>query len=401
MLKITYKSGRGAMQINLESLLPCSKADFRRLLDTVNMSDQIDDHAGTLYRYIAEQTDILKKYRDTLNAGREKKALAKVNAEIKKYLGLADMLTREYNTPEITDADAKITLKAATVYALRMDEHNKPVAREFSGWTFQKSGFTFEVYREGGKHPIYVILLEGTGLKIADAEKRSEIIVSITPHLLDLLNKQPEKITTARDSFRRHMIEAGFIEAEQENENRNENNDKTNNKDQEENTMKKTNTNNYFAGVKTLEELRTVYKNLLKVNHPDNGGAVEIMQEINAQYDQAFKTLKAGANLDNEKERVKWSDAEDAAIREALNKIVHLRGLNIEIVGCWVWVDGETFTNKDILKEAGYQWSRARKKWHFSPYEKKFYKGSKKSFDQLRREYGSATVEKEERASIA
>ena len=51
-------------------------------------------------------------------------------------------------------------------------------------------------------------------------------------------------------------------------------------------------TNTYFKNVTTLEELRKQYKELLKAHHPDNGGDVAIMQEINAEYDTLFKLLK-------------------------------------------------------------------------------------------------------------
>ncbi len=48
----------------------------------------------------------------------------------------------------------------------------------------------------------------------------------------------------------------------------------------------------YFKDVNMLEELRKQYKELLKKHHPDNGGNVSDMQEINAEYDQLFKALK-------------------------------------------------------------------------------------------------------------
>ena len=48
----------------------------------------------------------------------------------------------------------------------------------------------------------------------------------------------------------------------------------------------------YFRNINTLEELRKVYKELLKIHHPDNGGNVAEMQEINAEYDKMFKVLK-------------------------------------------------------------------------------------------------------------
>lgn len=49
---------------------------------------------------------------------------------------------------------------------------------------------------------------------------------------------------------------------------------------------------NYFKNVKSFEELKTLYRTLLKENHPDNGGELETMQEINVQFDIAFKIWK-------------------------------------------------------------------------------------------------------------
>ena len=48
----------------------------------------------------------------------------------------------------------------------------------------------------------------------------------------------------------------------------------------------------YFNNINTLEELRKQYRDLLKRHHPDNGGDVSDMQEINAEYDRLFKVLK-------------------------------------------------------------------------------------------------------------
>lgn len=48
----------------------------------------------------------------------------------------------------------------------------------------------------------------------------------------------------------------------------------------------------YFKNVKSYEDLKKQFKTLLKANHPDNGGNVEVMQEINAEYDALFKIWK-------------------------------------------------------------------------------------------------------------
>lgn len=48
----------------------------------------------------------------------------------------------------------------------------------------------------------------------------------------------------------------------------------------------------YFKNVKSFEDLKGQFKTLLKANHPDNGGDVSKMQEINAEYDALFKIWK-------------------------------------------------------------------------------------------------------------
>lgn len=48
----------------------------------------------------------------------------------------------------------------------------------------------------------------------------------------------------------------------------------------------------YFKNVKSFEDLKTQYKALLKANHPDNGGDLEAMKEINVQFDALFPIWK-------------------------------------------------------------------------------------------------------------
>lgn len=48
----------------------------------------------------------------------------------------------------------------------------------------------------------------------------------------------------------------------------------------------------YFKSVKSYDDLKDQYKKLLKANHPDNGGNVEAMKEINVEYDALFTIWK-------------------------------------------------------------------------------------------------------------
>lgn len=160
----------------------------------------------------------------------------------------------------------------------------------------------------------------------------------------------------------------------------------------------------YFKNVETLEELRKQYRDLLKKFHPDNAsGSTEATQEINAEYDRLFKLLKdrhksesannQESNAKTDFNNMKYDFTEDQKLREVLQQIITFEGINIEIVGCWIWVDGNTYSYKDTLKEIGFKWAREKKKWYF--HTEAFRKRSKKtlSMDAIRDYYGSTEVE--------
>lgn len=159
----------------------------------------------------------------------------------------------------------------------------------------------------------------------------------------------------------------------------------------------------YFKNINTLEELRKQYRDLLKIHHPDNGGNVSDMQEINAEYDRLFKALKdrhgneptdnGESNAKTDYNSMKYDFTEDAKLREVLQQVITFDGINIEIVGCWIWVDGNTYAYKDRLKGIGFKWAREKKKWYF--HTKTFRKRSHKklSMDDIRNYYGSTDVD--------
>ena len=162
----------------------------------------------------------------------------------------------------------------------------------------------------------------------------------------------------------------------------------------------------YFNNVKTLEELRKQYKELLKKYHPDNpNGSTEATKEINVEYEKLFKVLKnrhenrAKQTSDTDKksyDNMKYDFSEDEKLREVLQSIITLQNINIEIVGCWIWVDDNTYEHKDTLKALGFKWAREKKKWYF--HTESFRKRSHKklSMDDIRNYYGSTEVQTEE-----
>lgn len=162
----------------------------------------------------------------------------------------------------------------------------------------------------------------------------------------------------------------------------------------------------YFKNVETLEELRKQYKELLKKYHPDNpNGSTEATQEVNAEYDNLFKVLKdrhehkteQASDTDDKTDynNMKYDFSEDEKLREVLQSIITLQNINIEIVGCWIWVDGNTYEHKGTLKALGFKWAKEKKKWYF--HTEAFRKRSKKklSMNDIRNYYGNTEVQTE------
>mgnify|MGYP002517556599 CR=1 FL=1 len=121
----------------------------------------------------------------------------------------------------------------------------------------------------------------------------------------------------------------------------------------------------YFKDINTLEQLRKQYKDLLKVHHPDNGGNVSDMQEINIEYDKLFKALKDrheskpadNGSSNGSYDNMKYDFNEDAKLREMLGKIINFDGITIEVIGNWLWCF-DSYGYRKELKELGFRYAR-------------------------------------------
>ena len=142
---------------------------------------------------------------------------------------------------------------------------------------------------------------------------------------------------------------------------------------------------NYFSNITTIEDLRKEYKRLAILNHPDKGGKLEDMQNINAQYDLAFKSL-SNANISNE------DILNETEYRQAMEKVASLQGIEIDLVGSWIWVYGNTYPVKSEIKEAGFIWANQKKKWYFRSEENKVKNTKKLSYEEITAKYGVTKI---------
>lgn len=154
----------------------------------------------------------------------------------------------------------------------------------------------------------------------------------------------------------------------------------------------------YFFNVENLEQLRCQYRKLLKKYHPDNaGGSEEITKAINSEYEKIFRMLKQGHDSetsDNKKsgnspDRADMYDWEnDRTLRQVLYKIMNFEGIEIEMVGQWIWVFN-SYSYRVQLKGLGFRYAANKKAWYFHTDAFRKLSNRKLSMDDIRNYYGS------------
>ena len=139
----------------------------------------------------------------------------------------------------------------------------------------------------------------------------------------------------------------------------------------------------------TLEELKSMYRKLAVTHHPDKGGDTATMQAINAEYDALFPLLKdIHKNKDGETYRKESTETADQ-FKTLIDELMKMEGIVIEVIGCFVWVTGETRPHKDKLKELKFQWHSKKIAWYLKPED--YRKRSRREYglDEIRQMYGS------------
>jgi hypothetical protein len=150
----------------------------------------------------------------------------------------------------------------------------------------------------------------------------------------------------------------------------------------------------YFAGITNLDDLKNAFRELCKIHHPDLGGDLRTMQEINAEYSRILAT----GNFD-----FGQSTAEiEEAIRDIIERATVLDGLVIELCGRWVWFTGATYKWKDQLKALGCLFAGKKKAWYWRPADEERKGGHKPmELDKIKEKYGAISFETKKAACLA
>lgn len=137
----------------------------------------------------------------------------------------------------------------------------------------------------------------------------------------------------------------------------------------------------FFRGVNTYDELKARYKSLAKMYHPDRGGDVETMQEINNEYEFLRDRMEDYSAVNNKS---------DEKFREIIDKIINFN-CRIEVIGSWIWCF-DAYSVKDELQKLGFHWARKRKAWIWHESTVTLKRGTNLSMDRIRAIHGNEVI---------
>ena len=144
-----------------------------------------------------------------------------------------------------------------------------------------------------------------------------------------------------------------------------------------------------FQDIEGINEAKKIYKTLAKKLHPDIGGSEEDFKILNEIYN----------NLIEHKIYFSNSSKFDIELEKIISLILHFENINIELVGSWIWVSGDTKEIKEKLKEIGFKWASKKKMWYYG--EMKAKNPNPKSMEEIKAKYGSETLKSDEKKKIA
>jgi len=151
----------------------------------------------------------------------------------------------------------------------------------------------------------------------------------------------------------------------------------------------------YFSKKLSQADAKKLFRKLSLELHPDKGGDAKKFIEMQAEFEKFLKGNFSFTDKDAHNEVTSMNDFIKA--NEFVKSFVDVI---VELTGTWVWLSGNTRPYKDAIKENGFKWSKAKKKWFKAPYQLKRKKRGV-SFAKIKNKYGYESQKISGRTAIA
>ena len=151
---------------------------------------------------------------------------------------------------------------------------------------------------------------------------------------------------------------------------------------------------NYFTDCYTVFDIKKRFRELAMKNHPDKGGDNETMRIILEQYHAALKANdgQTSTGTDGQEHTYYYNHDNEQAVADKISELLKMRmeGVDIALVGTWIWVSGNTKPYKSQLGKNGAKcrWHSKRNMWYWKPYQTRGRYNRRASFNDLADKYG-------------
>ena len=155
---------------------------------------------------------------------------------------------------------------------------------------------------------------------------------------------------------------------------------------------------NFFANCTTVEEIKATYRRLAREHHPDLGGNPEVMKALNNAYEKALKGChgKESIGTDGQPHTYKYNEEIERDVMDAIFALLALdmQGVEITLIGLWIWLTGDTKPYKAQLKELKCRWNPNRGCWYYRPEALGYRRSSGANLEELAEKYGATNCSK-------
>ena len=159
-------------------------------------------------------------------------------------------------------------------------------------------------------------------------------------------------------------------------------------------------------GGDTLDEITKCYRTKVKQAHPDQGGNTPWFFDVREAYKVILEQYKYNHKTQNE-DTGDWEESEVNLTQELRDKITEsLEKLNnedieINILGNWIWISGNTYQNKGEIKSLGFKFSKNKCAWYWYHGEYKKRNKKKYSLKDLEEMHGKVAIEQKRIKQLA
>ena len=154
-----------------------------------------------------------------------------------------------------------------------------------------------------------------------------------------------------------------------------------------------------FRGL-DVQSVKVAYRQMVMIHHPDRGGDTEVMKALNEAYHISLKSAHGTTSVDEmgAEHTYRYNAEVEQAIMDKIAELLKAlpddADVEIDIIGLWIWVTGDTRPHKSVLgkKGCGFRWHSKRVAWYWKPYRSRSRYNPNRSLDDLRQTYGGRRV---------